>query len=130
MTRAPSPAPLSDRGTDLYARRHVEHCRLAARPQHVDEELPLAASRVREELQSNYDSLRETASADYLVRMIVGLGHWVDAADARWLRPGHPALPQARLTRRLKPNVPGPLEKRWPRGISSALAASLTEIRA
>ncbi|MEO1090195.1 MAG: methyltransferase domain-containing protein [Pseudomonadota bacterium] len=37
--------------------------------------------RVREELQANYDGLVETVSKDYLDRMIIGLGHWVRAAD-------------------------------------------------
>jgi hypothetical protein len=41
--------------------------------------------RVREELEANYDALLEGASREYLDRMIVGLGHWVDAADRGWL---------------------------------------------
>jgi len=40
-------------------------------------------SRVREELLTNYDRLRESgASAEYLDKMVTGLENWVKAADA------------------------------------------------
>lgn len=39
-------------------------------------------NRVREELVASYDTLRETASTDYLDRMKDGLRAWVEAADA------------------------------------------------
>jgi sarcosine/dimethylglycine N-methyltransferase len=40
-------------------------------------------ARVREELLSNYNSLRENgSSAEYLDKMAVGLENWVKAADA------------------------------------------------
>ncbi|MBO6717082.1 MAG: methyltransferase domain-containing protein [Rhizobiaceae bacterium] len=39
--------------------------------------------RVREELEANYDKLRDSgASAEYLDKMVVGLKNWVKAADA------------------------------------------------
>jgi sarcosine/dimethylglycine N-methyltransferase len=39
--------------------------------------------RVREDLEANYDKLRESgASAEYLDKMVVGLKNWVKAADA------------------------------------------------
>ena len=37
--------------------------------------------RVREELESRYAELSESASRDYLDKMISGLGNWVRAAD-------------------------------------------------
>lgn len=42
--------------------------------------------RVREDLVANYDKLRDSgASVEYLDKMIVGLEHWVKAADAGYL---------------------------------------------
>ncbi|WP_420563606.1 methyltransferase domain-containing protein [Thalassobaculum sp.] len=42
--------------------------------------------RVREDLVTNYDKLRDSgASAEYLDKMIVGLENWVKAADAGYL---------------------------------------------
>lgn len=41
--------------------------------------------RVREELQSRYDELVQTISKTYLDRMIVGLGHWVEAGQKGYL---------------------------------------------
>jgi sarcosine/dimethylglycine N-methyltransferase len=38
-------------------------------------------ARVREELQANYDALLENASKAYVDKMLVGLQHWVKAAD-------------------------------------------------
>jgi len=41
---------------------------------------------VREDLVANYDKLRDSgASVAYLDKMIVGLEHWVTAADAGYL---------------------------------------------
>jgi cyclopropane fatty-acyl-phospholipid synthase-like methyltransferase len=42
-------------------------------------------ARVREDLLMRYDEMKNVASADYLDRMIDGLGHWVDAADKGYL---------------------------------------------
>jgi len=41
--------------------------------------------RVRQELVANYDKVAETASKDYLDKMIVGLENWVNAADKGYL---------------------------------------------
>lgn len=41
--------------------------------------------RVRQELQNRYDELVQTISKAYLDRMIVGLGHWVDAGQKGYL---------------------------------------------
>jgi sarcosine/dimethylglycine N-methyltransferase len=38
-------------------------------------------ARIREELEKNYDALRENASKAYLDKMMAGLQSWVDAAD-------------------------------------------------
>ncbi len=40
---------------------------------------------VRENLLANYDELRESASREYLDKMIVGLENWVNAADSGYL---------------------------------------------
>ena len=52
--------------------------------EHVDLTPNLRAhySAVAEALKANYDALRENASAAYLDQMLVGLGRWVEAADA------------------------------------------------
>ncbi len=42
-------------------------------------------ARVGEELQANYDALRESASKAYLDKMLVGLENWVKAADNGYL---------------------------------------------
>lgn len=42
-------------------------------------------ARVREVLQANYAEMAGRSSRDYLDRMIVGLGNWVDAADKGYL---------------------------------------------
>lgn len=42
-------------------------------------------ARVRDELQTRYDEMKQVASAEYLDRMIGGLGDWVDAADKGYL---------------------------------------------
>jgi sarcosine/dimethylglycine N-methyltransferase len=42
-------------------------------------------ARVREVLAANYDAMAGRSSRDYLDRMIVGLGNWVDAADRGYL---------------------------------------------
>lgn len=42
-------------------------------------------ARVREVLQTEYDAMAARSSSDYLDRMIVGLGNWVDAADKGYL---------------------------------------------
>jgi sarcosine/dimethylglycine N-methyltransferase len=49
----------------------------------LTEQLRTHYDRVREELEANYDKLRDSgASAEYLDKMIVGLKNWVKAADA------------------------------------------------
>ena len=42
-------------------------------------------ARVREVLQADYTRMADRSSGDYLDRMIVGLGNWVDAADKGYL---------------------------------------------
>jgi sarcosine/dimethylglycine N-methyltransferase len=42
-------------------------------------------ARVREVLLADYDEMARRSSCDYLDRMIVGLGNWVDAADKGYL---------------------------------------------
>ena len=41
--------------------------------------------RVRVELAQRYDELRESASAEYLDKMLQGLVNWVEAADNGYL---------------------------------------------
>jgi len=45
-------------------------------------------SRVRQELQSNRDTLTDKVSTEYIDRMITGLGHWVEAGSNGYLRWG------------------------------------------
>ena len=45
-------------------------------------------ARVREELRTRYDEMCALSTREYIDRMIAGLGHWVDAADAGYLRWG------------------------------------------
>jgi sarcosine/dimethylglycine N-methyltransferase len=42
-------------------------------------------ARVAEELRAHYDSLADRVSREYMDRMLVGLDHWVAAADAGYL---------------------------------------------
>ena len=42
-------------------------------------------SRVREELVRKRDSLQSNVSSDYIERMIIGLGHWIDAGKNGYL---------------------------------------------
>ncbi len=51
----------------------------------LSEHLPMHYARVREEIDPNYSTLRETCAEAYLERMKLGLQHWVDAGDAGYL---------------------------------------------
>ncbi len=51
----------------------------------LTEQLVNHYGRVRQELQSRYDELVSTISKDYIDRMIVGLGHWVDGGNNGYL---------------------------------------------
>jgi sarcosine/dimethylglycine N-methyltransferase len=51
----------------------------------LTEQLVNHYGRVRQELQSRYDELVNTISKDYIDRMIVGLGHWVDGGNNGYL---------------------------------------------
>ena len=54
----------------------------------LTERLPIHYGRVREELTRNRDALVDKVSAEYIDRMITGLGHWVDAGSKGYLRWG------------------------------------------
>jgi len=45
------------------------------------EQLRRHYSRVRQELQSRQEELKNTVSADYIERMLAGLQHWIDGAE-------------------------------------------------
>jgi sarcosine/dimethylglycine N-methyltransferase len=49
------------------------------------EQLGRHYARVRAELQARRGDLGDQISADYVDRMIAGLGHWVDGAEQGWL---------------------------------------------
>jgi sarcosine/dimethylglycine N-methyltransferase len=51
----------------------------------LTENLPAHYGRVRQELQSRYDELVNTISKEYIDRMIIGLGHWVEGGKNGYL---------------------------------------------
>ncbi len=51
----------------------------------LTENLPAHYGRVRQELQSRYDELVNTISKEYIDRMIIGLGHWVEGGKSGYL---------------------------------------------
>lgn len=63
------------------ARRGLEE--IAIRPMPVQLRTHYAA--VRRQLKARYDEMIKIASRDYVDRMLIGLQHWVDAADKAYL---------------------------------------------
>ena len=51
----------------------------------ISEQLGRHYARVRKELQGRRGELTDLISADYVDRMIAGLGHWVDGSEQGWL---------------------------------------------
>ncbi len=76
--------------TSLGSFRFYREAALAAGFEIVDQvdltsHLRTHYDRVREELAQRYDELRESASAEYLDKMLQGLMNWVEAADNGYL---------------------------------------------